>query len=319
MNYFLGFDGGGTKTECVLVDGEGRVLAQAFGGPSNPLRTGYAKAWFALGAVGDAVLAKQHLKATDIRGICAGLGGAGRPRAARRVASFFERAFPQAVVQVTTDIEIALEAAVGPGEGVVLMAGTGSVACGRNAAGKTARVSGWGPWIGDEGGAFDIGRRAVRAVTRARDGLGPPTQLADRVLGAVECPSWDALVERIAKNPDEVFPRIFPLVVEVADGGDAPARELLLEAAVALSELARVVIEALALGNRTFFLAKAGGAFGRSAILDQAVDAHLARIAPKARIEPLRTAPALAAAHRARLAFAKSAPPQAGKTAGTAG
>jgi N-acetylglucosamine kinase-like BadF-type ATPase len=319
MNYFLGFDGGGTKTECVLVDSDGHVLAQALGGPSNPLRTGYAKAWFALSAVADAVLAKQHIKATDIRGICAGLGGSGRPRAARRVASFFERAFPQAVVQVTTDIEIALEAAVGAGEGIVLIAGTGSVACGRNAAGQTARAGGWGPWIGDEGSAFDIGRRAVRAVTRARDGLGPPTQLADRVLGPVECPNWDALIERIAKNPDEVFPRIFPLVVEVADGGDAPAREILLEAAVALSELARAVIEALGLGNRTFLLAKAGGAFGRSAILDQAVDAHLARIALRARIDPLRTAPALAAAHRARLAFSKTAQPQSGKSAGTTG
>lgn len=319
MNYFLGFDGGGTKTECVLVDSEGHVLAQAIGGPSNPLRAGYAKAWFALGAVADAVLAKQHIKATDIRGICAGLGGAGRPRAARRVASFFERAFPQAVVQVTTDIEIALEAAVGAGEGIVLIAGTGSVACGRNAAGQTARAGGWGPWIGDEGSAFDIGRRAIRAVTRARDGLGPPTLLVDRVLGPVECPNWDALIERIARNPDDVFPRIFPLVVEVADAGDAPAREILLEAGVALSELARVVIEALGLGNRTFLLAKAGGVFGRSAILDQDVDAHLARIAPKARIESLRTAPALAAAHRARLAFSKAAPPQTGKTAGTAG
>ena len=308
MNYFLGFDGGGTKTECVLLDEGNRVLARGVAGPSNPLRAGYAKTWFALSAAADAVLAKQHLKTKDIIGICAGLGGAGTPRVARRVATFFAHAFPQAAVQVTTDLEIALEAAVGAGEGVVLIAGTGSVAYGRNAAGQTARAGGWGPWVGDEGGAFDIGRRAIRAVRRGRDHLGPPTLLAERVLTPVECPNWNALMERIARNPDDVFPRIFPLVAEVADAGDAPAREILLEAALALSDLARAVAEALGLRDRSFLLAKAGGVHGRSAILDHAVDAHLAHFAPKARIERLRTAPGLAAAHRARRAFTEARP-----------
>lgn len=319
MSYFLGFDGGGTKTECVLTDDEDRVLARSFGGPSNPLRAGYAKTWFALSAAADAVLAHEHLKAADIQGICAGLGGTGRPRAARRVANFFERAFPQAVVRIITDLEIALEAAVGTGEGVVLIAGTGSVACGRNAGGQTALAGGWGPWFGDDGSAFDIGRRAIRAVMRARDGLGAPTLLADRVLGPVECPNWDVLMERIAKDPDDVFPRIFPLLVEVADAGDGPAREILLEAALALSDLARAVVEALGLRDRAFLLAKAGGVFGRSAILDGAVDAHLARIAPKARVEKLRTAPAVAAARLAREAFKKPVQGSRGKAADAAG
>ncbi len=317
MNYFLGFDGGGTKTDCVLTDDEGRVLAQTVGGPSNPMRAGYPKTWFALSAAADAVLANQRLKATDVAGICAGLGGTGRPRVVHRVANFFERAFPHAVVRVMTDLEIALEAAVGAGEGVVLIAGTGSVACGRNAAGQTARTGGWGPWFGDDGSAFDIGRRAIQAVTRARDGLGAPTMLAGRVLGPVERPDWDALMERIAKDPDDVFPGVFLLVVEVADAGDARAREILLAAAVALADLARGVVEALGLRDQAFLLAKAGGVFGRSAILEGAVDAHLARIAPKAHVETLATAPAVAAARLAREAFRKSAGRRKAADAGT--
>ncbi len=143
--------------------------------------------------------------------------------------------------------------------------------------------------------------------------------LADRVLGPVECRNWDALMDGIARNPDDVFPRIFRLVAEVADAGDAPAREILLEAAVALSDLARAVVEALGLRDRAFLLAKAGGVFGRSAILEEALDAHLARIAPKARIEKLRTVPAVAAARLAREAFKKSAQGNQGKAAEAAG
>src|ERR1700683_1641823 len=78
MNYFLGFDGGGTKTDCVLLDAQGLVLRKAQGGPSKPLRAGYPKAWFSLSGAADAVLARQSIKAVDIGGICAGFGGAGR-------------------------------------------------------------------------------------------------------------------------------------------------------------------------------------------------------------------------------------------------
>src|ERR1700722_17332057 len=109
--YFLGFDGGGTKTDCVLTDSEGRVLARGSAGPSNPLRTGYARAWLSLSDAGDAVLSAHKIPAGNIAGICAGLGGAGRTGVAHRVATFFAGAYPSAAVRVTTDLEIALEAA----------------------------------------------------------------------------------------------------------------------------------------------------------------------------------------------------------------
>ena len=84
-SYFLGFDGGGTKTDCVLADAEGRVVARATAGPSNPLRAGYTRAWFSLSDAADSVLKQEKIKSGHIRGICAGLGGAGpfRRRATR--------------------------------------------------------------------------------------------------------------------------------------------------------------------------------------------------------------------------------------------
>jgi N-acetylglucosamine kinase-like BadF-type ATPase len=178
--YYLGFDGGGTKTDCFLVDAENKVLAHATAGPSNPIRAGYAKAWFTLSDAADLVLERCHLKSSDILGICAGIGGAGRDVVARRIAVFLERGFPEAAVLVTTDLDITLQAAVGDGEGVILVVGTGSAAYGRDAEGHIARAGGRGPWFSDEGSGFDIGRRALAAVVRAEEKRGPSTALSQK-------------------------------------------------------------------------------------------------------------------------------------------
>ncbi|MGH9684481.1 MAG: BadF/BadG/BcrA/BcrD ATPase family protein, partial [Candidatus Acidiferrales bacterium] len=89
--YFLGFDGGGSKTDCVLADAKGAVVARSTAGASNPLRAGYSSAWRALHKAADAVLAQQHLKPDDVRGVCAGIAGAGRESVARRAVESLQR------------------------------------------------------------------------------------------------------------------------------------------------------------------------------------------------------------------------------------
>jgi N-acetylglucosamine kinase-like BadF-type ATPase len=303
MTYYLGFDGGGTKTECVLTDRSGRAIAQSVAGPSNPLRIGYEAAFNSLTAAADHVLSAAKLDAGQITAVCAGLAGAGRKQVVKRVMAFLVETFPNAVVHVTTDMAVALEAAAGSGEGVILIAGTGSSAYGRNASGKTLRAGGYGPWIGDEGSAFDIGRRALIAIARQRDGLAPVTLLGDLIPAALELPAWDNLIERIAQNPDEVFPRIFPLVVDAAEAEDDTAREILFTAALGLAQIAATVIRKLDLQEHSFVLAKSGGVHGRSPLFDSALDAVLASAAPRARIERLTVPPAIGAAQLARRLF----------------
>ncbi|MGH9792111.1 MAG: N-acetylglucosamine kinase [Candidatus Acidiferrales bacterium] len=306
-NYFIGFDGGGTKTECVLLDGDGSVVSQAVTGPSNPLRAGFDKAIHSLNEAADRVLSAARTDASQIAAVCAGMAGAGRGRVVKRMMAALAQRFPRSDVSVTTDMEVALEAAVGEGQGVVLIAGTGSAAFGRRADGKMARAGGLGPWIGDEGSAYDIGRRAVMVVAKARDLMGPVTLLAEMIPSALECANWDALTDRIAKSPDEVFPRIFPLVVEAAEAEDDPAREILFGAAIGLAALAAAVVRRLGLEDEEFVVAKSGGVFGRSAFFDQAVEALVTSAARRARVEPLRVAPAIGAGRMAmRLARAHS-------------
>lgn len=298
-SYFLGFDGGGTKTECVLADSSGTVLARAFGGPSNPLRAGFTKAWFALSETADVVLRRQKIHADDITAVCAGLGGASRAGVVNQVTSFLKRSFPSACVKVTTDLEIGLEAAFGKEKGILLIAGTGSAAFGRDADGRTARAGGRGPWFSDEGSAFDIGRAAMRAVVLAEDGRGPATDLSKRIFTWNQATNWDGLLDQASKDADAIFPRTFPLVAQLADRGDAVCREILAGAANSLASLADAVARELDWRERDLPIAKAGGVYGRSKYFDGKIDSAILEALPQARFVPVEISPAEAAARMA--------------------
>jgi len=300
MGYALGFDGGGTKTHCILLDANGDVIGEGFSGPANPLRPGgFGGAFASLREAGAAALSAANLKAADISAIHAGLAGAGRRTVVRRVLVFLGQEFPSALAQVSTDYEIALEAAVGTGPGVVLIAGTGSVAFGRNAAGETARAGGYGPWIGDEGSAFEIGRRAVSAAARIRDMDAPASVLPEMISTALDCPDWDEMMLRIAKNPDHVFPKLFPVVAAAANSEDSAAKEIMFASAIGLGNLAMIVIRRLGMKGQKFPLVKCGGVFGHCHMLDALLDSVLASGALRAKISHLEISPALGAARMA--------------------
>jgi N-acetylglucosamine kinase-like BadF-type ATPase len=181
----------------------------------------------------------------------------------------------------------------------VLIAGTGSAAYGRNATGETARAGGYGPWVGDEGSAYEIGRRAVAAVARTRDQSGPITLLTDMVPAALDCPDWDELTQRIMKNPDEIFPSLFSVVAEAADAEDSAAKEILFTSAIGLGNLAMIVIRRLEMTTNEFPLVKCGGVFGHSRMLDALLDSVLVSGALRAKVSRLEISPALGAARLA--------------------
>jgi len=309
MGYSLGFDGGGTKTDCVLLDASGAVIGEGCGGPANPLRSGYDGAFSSLREAAAEAIAAAKIRPTDVTRVCAGLAGAGRRSVMRRIMVFLSQEFPLALTHVATDYEIALEAAAGSGPGVVLIAGTGSVAYGRNAAGETARAGGYGPWIGDEGSAFDIGRRAVSAVARTRDVDAPVTVLTEMIPAALDCPDWDDLMLRIMKNPDDVFPKLFPVVAAAANSEDSAAKEILFASTIGLGNLAMIVIRRLGMKGQQFPLVKCGGVFGHSRMLDSLLDSVLASGVLRAKISLLEISAAVGAARMA--ARLSESPPQA--------
>jgi len=295
MKLALGFDGGGTKTHCVLIDTEGRILAESRSGPSNPMRVGFGGA---MASVCDgARIALQNAGASieDLAAICAGNAGTGQPEASETMKTLLSREFPHALVGICTDLELTLEAA-GDGPVVVLLAGTGSAAVGRDGAGQVARIGGHGPLVSDEGSAYDVGRRAVMTAMRAFEEKQQDSPLGDRILGELDFVSWQELQARAVAAPDDVFPRVFPIVTAAAETGDLAARQLLQLAATDLASLVHDLVKRLQLRDQTFLLVKSGGMLCRSGYFDQLIDQRLREAAPNAQFGALAITPGEAAA-----------------------
>ena len=215
---------------------------------------------------------------------------------ARKALVFLSREFPEAIAHVTNEFEIALEAAVGTEPGIVLIATVNSAAFGRNAAGTVAVAGGFGRWIGDEGSAFEIGRRAVACAARARDQSGAATLLSQTLPVAVGSSAWDAFVESIALNAGDVFPRLLPVIFTAAELGDAVACEVLSSSALSLADLGLAVMRRLNLPPSGLQVVKYGSVFVPGSLVDTVFDQVFLDGAPQAKISRLEVSPALGAA-----------------------
>ncbi|HKM85824.1 MAG TPA: BadF/BadG/BcrA/BcrD ATPase family protein [Terriglobales bacterium] len=247
MAYYLGIDGGGTKTRCVLAD-ERTVLAKSMSGGSNIVRLGETQAREALSTALRQVCAAAKISPDQVRAICVGAAGAARPEIAEKIRNILAelvREIAPARIEVVGDAVIALEAAFGAGPGVIAIAGTGSIVYGRDAAGRTARAGGWGFAVSDEGSGYWIGRRAISAILSARD-QGLETTLTAMVLQSWKLATIDELVQHANSTPPPDFPRLFPIVLRAADQADAIAGELLADAGAKLAALAAIVVRSLA-------------------------------------------------------------------------
>jgi N-acetylglucosamine kinase-like BadF-type ATPase len=251
MAYYLGIDGGGTKTRCVLGD-EMTVLATAMSGGSNIVRLGETRAREALHTAIRQVCATANISPAQISAVCIGAAGADRPEIVAKIRAILaelisetapETALPK--IEVVGDMTIALEAACGAGPGVIAIAGTGSIAYGRDATGHTARAGGWGFAVSDEGSGHWIGRRAISAILSAHD-QGLETTLSAMVLQAWKLNTLDELVQQANSTPPPDFPRLFPIVLRAADEDDSVARSLLTDAGAKLGSLAAIVVHRLA-------------------------------------------------------------------------
>jgi N-acetylglucosamine kinase-like BadF-type ATPase len=208
--------------------------------------------------------------------------------------SALRECFPGAAITVLTDLDAAL-AAAGEGPAIILVAGTGSAAFGRNADGEIARCGGYGPSSSDQGSAYDTGRRAIAAAMQdfAR---GSDSALGREILAQLGCAEWGVVQHRAQTMPDEIFPPIFPVVAAAADAGDATAQKILVRASQDLVDLVADVAGRLQLSDKEFLLVRMGGTMGRSHLFDANIDAGLKKVAPNAKIGKLRISPAEAAA-----------------------
>ena len=307
MAFYLGIDGGGTKTRCVLAN-ETTVLATAVSGGCNVVRLGEEQARESLHAVVRQVCAQTKIEPHQIAALCIGAAGAARPEIAAKLQHILAGIDPKftAHIEVVGDAVIALEAAFASGPGVIAIAGTGSIVYGRDASGQTARAGGWGFAISDEGSGHWIGRHAISALLRARD-EGHETALTPRILEAWKLDSIDALVQSANATPPPEFPRLFPIVMRAASEGDSIARELLSRAGAELATLAGIVLRRVSPVPPYVLVAMTGSVFRQSEDVRQVFYHELTASFPGVKLLDDFVDPALGALARARRAVGSQA------------
>lgn len=299
---FLGIDGGGSKTAC-LIGNETSVLASGNAGPSNVVRVGEAQAREALTTAVRQACENARVSPTEIQRTCIGIAGGARPETAAIVRHLLSE-LVSGEIEVVGDMVIALEAALCEKPGVVVIAGTGSIAYGRNSAGETARAGGWGFAISDEGSGHWIGRTAVAAAMRAYD-EGRCTSLLERLMSAWGVSSREQLVLVANATPPPDFAALFPTVNGAAESSDPIAHTVLTNAGSELASLAKIVLDGLFL-KEPAPVAMSGGVFRNSALVREVFYNALRRQFPAIAVKQEVVDPVNGALEMARRGAARS-------------
>jgi glucosamine kinase len=313
VHYYVGIDGGGTKTTCAVGD-DLRLLSTATAGPSNIVRVGEVQARESLKQSVCQACAAAGITPARISRTCVGGSGAARPELAAMVRGFLAEILPTPI-DVVGDMEIAVEAAFDNGPGVIVIAGTGSIAYGRDRQGKTARAGGWGFAIGDEGSAHWIGRAAVSALLRAADldGEGDParTALQNSSFAAALFKAWGVTsfldLARAANSiPSPDFASLFPAL---ASSQDDLAKQVLNNAGRELARVAALVIRRLfpVSGEGDVPVAMIGGVFRHAPLVRQFFYNELRQLDARAEVRPDVVEPVEGALRMARRAGSKGA------------
>lgn len=254
--WYLGVDGGGSKTLAVVVDAEGVERGRGAAGSSNYQAVGLDAAVGELRWAAEAATSAAGC-ALPLAGVWLGLAGLDSP-------GDFDALLPHvrhlaANVRLTNDAELVLSG-LEEHAGVALVAGTGAIALGRDAEGRIARASGWGHVLGDEGSGYDLGRAGLRAALRAADGRGRMTALLTAILEAWELREPEQILRRVYPETDKAqIARLAPLVLRRAQEGDVVASAIARRGAEELALAACAVSRALGRAGAPLALALGGG------------------------------------------------------------
>ena len=297
----VGVDGGGSRTRVLLADANGLVLARTEG-PATALIPGQesAAADIIKSLIADTLAIAER---SDTRpAVCVvGVAGAGSERTAQALWSALASRRIADDVSVQADATIALDDAFGDSAGVLLIAGTGSVAFARAADGRLERCGGWGPNIGDEGSAAWLGRRTLSVITAAQDGREPETALGGAVLTALELETLEDLIPWAADARPGTVAALVPVVMQVAATGDLRANALI---SLCVEEL---VLHIRTLARRCFTderaavpVAFAGGLLSKGSLVRKRLEQRLKSVVPGATLRADDVDAARGAVRRAR-------------------
>lgn len=273
MKYYMGIDGGGSNLRVAMVDADLNLIAQTQASTVNPNIVGFTQAKTLMQDTMRQTLAQSQLESAEIAGVGIGVAGAPANIAETWLKETIAEVCPTAFIASSSDHEIALVGANGQRTGVLVLAGTGSLAYGVASSGADCLVGGWGYLSGDEGGGYWIGNQALIAIFRAEDGRSQPTALTNLIFDYLQHDHeskietiWDLLDWRYQVATPRTVAQLAQLVLEATEH-DAIAQNIIEQAVAELHWATQSVMQRLALNNPQ--IAFTGGLLANSNALSQ--------------------------------------------------
>ena len=270
MSFFLALEGGGTRTTGGLYRTEGKLVAEAEGPASNPVDVGPAHSVRVLSDVAYRLLLDNP---GPLEGISAAVSGGSQPGFAALAAVDLLAQFPAPRVAVTHDLAALVHANLGVDAGVFVIAGTGSCVVAQDGAGKQLRVGGRGSLLSDDGSAYAVAARALRAAVAAAEGIGPKTGLVEVLFRGTRCKDLSELTAWAGAADKRAVAALAPFVTDVANG-DSVARACIAAEAQALAAQVSTTAKRAELQDG-FTLRYSGGLLENSAAFRRAFEAAL--------------------------------------------
>jgi glucosamine kinase len=240
----MGIDGGGSTVRVVIGDSDLRILQETVAGSVNPSGIGRAASAATLqAAIKDALTALQ-IEVTQISAVGVGVAGAEPYHSAEWMASVIGEMLPTIPLVHRADHEVALVGAHGERRGLLILAGTGSLASGVGASSEYRVVGARGYLVGDEGSGYWLGSEAIKAAIRADDGRGRKTTLIEHLLAHLQLTDVNALVPWLFQSgmpPVQLIAGLAPIVLHCAETDDPVANEIVAHAAHELALALRAV------------------------------------------------------------------------------
>lgn len=283
MPRFVGVDAGGSSTIAV-ASGDRDERHVASGEPANVRSGGIERAATILEAA-----IRDALEGDSAQAIFAGVAGAGDETIAKSLRAALALRFPGTPIGVSDDAHIALRAAVPDGDGMVLVAGTGSIAY-AEIGGAIYRTGGYGYLLGDEGSGFAIGSAALRWVLRSYDGRATRDAMVEaieRELGIGDGQSAIAAVYR-AGQPVATVASLASIVLAHAGNGERSATKIVQNAAADLFDLLKALSKNASVGSRQLPVVFAGGLLRANTLLSYLIETRLSHELPF--LEPRKNA-----------------------------
>lgn len=290
---FIGIDGGGGTTECILADYKGRILGKGLSDGSNIFSSGE---YNVARALKESLSAAGLLKDDKVISACFGLSGVIYGLENKAINRVVKELLPETEkILVVNDAITALTGSIGTGVGICINSGTGVICAGRNVQGELAISSGWGHLLGDEGSGYWIGSQGLISALRGYDGRSPNTILIDKLLQSMgtDSPFCASKIIHESENPRVIISNLCPVVFECAEKGDVIALDIVKRAGYELALTVLSVAKKLSLTECNINVSPVGNCLMKNDLLKESFSEVLEELLPFASIKSPKYAPSV--------------------------